>query len=99
MSSGYRSPFADPAEHRADREAHPLLGDDLGQGSGRRRRDFDIDLVGFELDQRLVDGDRLTRMLEPFRDRRLGDQLAEARHLDLDCHCRGPSAVTRRARR
>ena len=49
--------FGDLAEQRADRDGLAVLDRDLGQHAGGRRRHFDGHLVGFELDQRLVDGD------------------------------------------
>ena len=53
-------------------------------GSGRRH--LDRHLVGLELDQRLVGGDRIARLLEPFADGRLGHGFAQRRHADLGRH-------------
>src|SRR5882757_6906966 len=47
----------DLAEQRADRDGFAILGGDLSQRAGGRRRDLDGDLIGLELDQRLVHRD------------------------------------------
>jgi len=51
-----------------------------------RRWHLDIDLVGFEFDQRLVLADRVAFVLEPAGDRRLGDGFAHRRHFDFNAH-------------
>ena len=48
------------AEHAAA-QAEPGVDQDLGQHAGSRRRDLERHLVGLELDQRLVGGDRVAR--------------------------------------
>ena len=48
-----------------------------------RRVDFQSDLVGLQLQQRLVQRDRVARLLQPFRDRRFGDRLAQRGDLDF----------------
>ena len=80
----------DLAEQRADRDGLAVLGGDLGEHAGGRRRHLDRHLVGLELDQRLVDRDGIARLLEPFADGRLGDGFAEGGnadfgHVDLSC--------------
>ena len=75
--------FLDLAEQRADRDGLAILGGNLGQHAGGRRRHLDRHLVGLELDQRLVDRDRIARLLEPFADRRLGDGFAERGNADF----------------
>ena len=52
----------------------------LRQGAGDRGRDLGVDLVGGDLEQRLVDLDRVALGLEPAGDGALGDGLAERRH-------------------
>ena len=47
--------------HRADRQAHPFLGADFGERARCRRRYLDVDFIGFELDDRFVEGHRFTR--------------------------------------
>ena len=76
--------FLDLAEQRADRDGLAVLRPrSLRQHAGGGRRHFDRHLVGFELDQRLVDGDGVARLLEPLADGRLGDGFAEGRNADL----------------
>ena len=61
-----------------------ILGDpDLDQDAARRSRDLGVDLVGGDLDQRLVRFDGVADLLEPARDGALGDRLAQLgqRHL------------------
>jgi hypothetical protein len=75
--------FVDLPEQCTDRDRFAILGNDLAQRAGRRRRNFDGDLVGFKLDQRLVDRNRIAGLLEPAADGRLGDGLAERRNADF----------------
>ncbi len=77
-----RGPAAAP-DHRqlgADLDGLVLADEDLGQRAGHGRRDLGVDLVGRDLEQRLVDLDLLTLLLEPAGDRALGDALAQGRH-------------------
>ena len=46
-----------------------------------------VDLVGGDLEQRLVGGDRVTDLLEPLRDRALGDGLTELGKRDVSHVC------------
>ena len=85
--------FLDLAEQRADRDGLAVLGGDLAEHAGRGRRHLDRHLVGLELDQRLVDGDRIARLLEPVADGRLGHRFAERGDADFShgstsCHDR-----------
>ena len=75
---------ADAAERAAGLHGLALPGVDLGERAAGRRRHLDRDLVGLELAEHLVLGHRVADLLEPGRDRRLGDALAERRHRDLD---------------
>src|SRR5260221_349181 len=79
-------PFRDDAEHRADLDGSPGLDADLGQVTGGGGVDLERDLVGLQLEHRLVDRDRVADRLEPFGDGRLGDRFAERRHDDLRGH-------------
>ena len=86
--------FLDLAEQRADGDGVAVLGGDVAEHAGGRRRHLDRHLVGLELDQRLVDRDRVARLLEPFADGRLGHQFAERGHADfshdLPAFCQHP---------
>ncbi len=49
------------------------------------------DLVGLQLDDRLVGGDGVAGLLEPLADRCLGDRFAQRRNADLGGHARSSS--------
>src|SRR5262249_8307037 len=78
--------FRDPAEHRTNRDVGAFLSEDFGEGARSRRVDFEGYLVGFEFGDGFIKRDRLAGLLEPFRDRRLGNRFTEARYLYLDRH-------------
>ena len=81
---------ADARECRADGDRLVLLDEDLLQHAGERRRDLGVDLVGRDLEQRLVDVDRVADLLQPAGDGALGDALAEFGQDDvLAAGCRG----------
>ena len=65
------------------RDGGALLDEDLLQDARERRRDLGIDLVGDDLEQRLVLLDGVAWLLEPLADRPLGHALAELRHRHL----------------
>ena len=73
-------------------DGRAFLGQDLAQHPLERRRDLGVDLVRDDLDQRLVLGDVVARLLEPLPDRPLGDALAELGHRHLG-HVRSSSEV------
>ena len=75
--------LGDHREARADRHGLALLHDDLGDEARLRRGHLGVDLVGRHLEQRLVGVDLLADLLEPLRDRALGDRLTELRHRDV----------------
>ncbi len=54
-----------------------LLDQDLLKDSGDGGRDLGVDLVGRDLEERLVDRDTVADLLEPTCDGALGDALAE----------------------
>src|SRR6267143_163880 len=69
------TPPPSPSTGRPDDRLHgyglPLLHFDLRQDAGGRRRDFGVDLVGRDLEQRLVPLDGIADLLEPFAERPL----------------------------
>jgi hypothetical protein len=67
----------------ADLDGRALLREDLAQHAGSGCRDLGVDLVGRDLEQRLVAVDLVADLLEPLRNRSLGDGLAHLRHHDL----------------
>ena len=73
----------DLAEQRADGDGLAVLGRDLAEHAGGRRRDFDGDLVGLELDQRLVHRDGVAGLLEPAADGGFRHGLAERRNTNF----------------
>src|SRR5262249_35113777 len=87
--------FSDLTEQRADRDRLAVLGRDVAEHAGCRGGHLDRHLVGLEFDQRLVDSDRIARLLEPLADGRLGHRFAERGHADLS-HV--PSFLPRGAR-
>ncbi len=77
------SAFLDLAEQCADRDGFAVLGRDFRQHAGGGRRHLDRHLVGFQFDHRLVGGDGVAGVLEPFADGRLGDGFAEGGYADF----------------
>ena len=73
-------------------DGRALLGQDLLEDALERRRDLGIDLVGDDLEERLVLVDVVADLLEPFPDRPLGDALAELGHRHLR-HVRSSSGL------
>ena len=74
----------DLGEHGADGHGVALGGVDLHDGAGGRGGDLGVDLVGRDLDEGLVLGDRVALLLVPFQDGALGDRVAHRRHDDFD---------------
>ena len=60
-----------------------LLDEDLAQDAGEGRGHLGVDLVGDDLEEGLVLGDSVARLLEPLADRALSDTLAELGHRHL----------------
>ena len=63
-----------------------FLGPDLGQHARGRRRNLGVDLVGRDLEQRLVAIDPVADLLHPSDDGAFGDRLAHLRHQDVGWH-------------
>ncbi len=72
----------DDGEVGADGDGLVLLDEDLAQRPGHGGGDLGVDLVGRDLEKRLVDLDGVADALEPPGDGALGDRLAEGRHAD-----------------
>ena len=66
---------ADDRQLRADLDRLVLADLDRHQEPGRRGRDLGVDLVGGDLEQRLVDLDPVAFLLQPAGDGGLGDRL------------------------
>jgi hypothetical protein len=86
LGGGRALALLDRAEDRADLDLGALLDRDLRQAAAGRGVELERDLVGLQLDDRLVRLDLLADLLEPFGDRGLGDRFAEGRDLDLHAH-------------
>jgi hypothetical protein len=74
----------DDGELRPDVDGLALGDDDLLEHARAWARHLGVDLVRRDLEQRLVGLDRLALLLEPLRDRALGDGDAHLRHHDVD---------------
>ena len=102
-ASAARAPaalVADARERGPDGDRLVLLDEDLLQDAGERRRDLGVDLVGRDLQQRLVDLDAVADVLEPAGDGALGDALAEFREDDVLARpCGSRAERARRLRR
>ena len=80
---------ADHRELRPDLDRLALRDEDLRHDAARGARDLGVDLVRRDLEQRLVGLDLLALLLEPLRDRPLGDGDAHLGHHDVDGFSRG----------
>src|ERR1700722_11473326 len=80
---GSRRAILDLTKQRADRNGLAILGGDFAQRARGRRRDFDSDLVGFKLDQGLIDRNGLAGLLEPTADGGFGHGFAERRNANF----------------
>src|SRR5690606_38146174 len=72
-----------------------LIGDDLLQHAGGGSRYLDRHLVGFQLDDRLVDGDRIAYFLVPAADRGLGNGFTQSGYANFGSHFKIPSVRSR----
>ena len=104
---GGRAPARHAGDHLADLDRLARLGEDLGERAGGGRGHLGVDLVGGDLDDRLVVLDAVADLLGPLEDRALGDRLAHRGHRDVDRPSasaggsarRSASRLGRRARR
>ena len=81
----------DRHERGADLDGLVLGDQDRLDHAGDRRRDLGVDLVGGDLEQRLVDLDAVADLLQPAGDRAFRDALAECRETDGFAHgCSAP---------
>ena len=80
----------DLAEQGAGGDRLAILGDDFREHAGRGRVDFDGDLVGLELHQRLVRLHHIAGLLVPAADGGLGDGFAQGGHADFSSHASPP---------
>src|SRR5690606_31261943 len=67
---------ANAREDRAHLDGLVFAHHDLGEGAGEWRRNLGVDLVGGDLEQRLVGSDLVADGLEPARDGALRNRLA-----------------------
>ena len=72
--------IADASDYFAHVHGVILVGQNFDQGACYWGRDFSIDLVGGDLEQWLVDLDRVARLLEPLGNGAFGDGFAELWH-------------------
>ena len=85
-AGGRRAVLVDHRELGADRDRLVLGDGDAAQDPGHRRGDLGVDLVGGDLEQRLVRLHPLALLLQPAGDGALGDALAELGHGYGDRH-------------
>ena len=78
--------LADDRDDAVDRNGFALFGPDFGDDAGHGRRNLRIDLVGRNLEQRLITFDRVADLLDPAHDRAFRDRLAHLRHHDIGSH-------------
>ena len=74
---------SDRREHGADLDGLALLHEDLRHDSLGRARHLGVDLVGRDLEQRLVAADRIADLAKPLRDRPFRNGDAHLGHHDL----------------
>jgi hypothetical protein len=79
----------DFAEYGADLDGFVGLDVDRGQRARGGSGDLGVDLVGRDVDERLVGLDRVADLLAPFEDGSLGHGLAHRGHRDLDRRASG----------
>ncbi|MNV30479.1 hypothetical protein D3C71_1217500 [compost metagenome] len=78
--------FGDLAEKRVETDGLAVLRNDFGENAGRRRRDFNGNLVGFQFNERFVGLDGIADLLEPGAYGRFADGFAEGWYADFSGH-------------
>jgi len=76
----------DHGDNCADRRDVASRHADFSEHAGRGRRHFHRNLVGFDLDQDLVERHRLAGLFLPLQKRRFRHRFRQLRNLDFD-HC------------
>jgi predicted RNA-binding protein len=76
----------DPGDDFAGGHGLAVLLDDLDDHAGIRRRQFEHDLVGFDVDQVLVAGDGIALLDVPGRQRGFGHRFGQLGDFDFDDH-------------
>ena len=78
--------LVDACDYRADGNIVAFLRKLLGHDAGHGRRNFDAHLVGFEIGDRLVGGDRLAGLFQPLREGSFGDRFPECGDFNVSGH-------------
>ncbi len=89
----------DPAQDGADVDGGVGLHEQLGDRARHRRGDLGVDLVGGDLDERVVDGDGVAHGHSPFEDGALGDGVPHLGEGDVDDLAAGPRRAAQRTAR
>ena len=75
-------------EHLSARHGRAVLNSQLFDDTGRWRRHFEHDFVGFEIDEVFIATDAFAWLLVPRHERRVGHRLRQLRNFDFDTHSR-----------
>ena len=75
--------LVDDGEQFADLDVLAFLARDAGDDAALLGADLEVDLLGFELDERVADLDAIAFLLQPPRDARLDDRFSELRDDDV----------------
>jgi hypothetical protein len=89
---------SDSTQHGSDGDRFVRLDEDLGDGSGKRRRDLGVDLVGGDLYKRIVDVDGVADVDAPLEDCSFGHRVAHFGERDVDGLGSGRRALRRGGR-
>ena len=72
--------FVDGADDGVDADGRAFLDFDFAEGAGDGRRDFGVDLVGGDFEERFVTRDGVAGLLEPLGEGAFGDGFAHLGH-------------------